>query len=245
MLHSVPDPHPVAELSDERSKSPDCEAAAAARYAVLRRLAPALKHDMVVHLQTVAMMAEVMNARMDKGEADTVELQGNVSRINRLARQAVQACLKVTEWIDPSADESVRLYDGVAESCDLLQSSLNFRGFTVHNAVAESDFEVSRDALRNLLPAALLGLADAAHNSCKLTLEAQLAPDSVQLSVCCAEHVPFTSQHGTARPQPRLHWAAVQALADLESVAMKISQERVCMRFPRLVPTTPLQIAPV
>ncbi|RYF44171.1 MAG: hypothetical protein EOO25_00610 [Comamonadaceae bacterium] len=219
--------------------------AAAARYAVLRRLAPALKHDMVVHLQSVAMMAEVMSARMDKGEADTVELQNSVSRMNRLARQAVLACLKVTEWIDPAADESVRLSDGVQESYALLQSSLNFRGFSVHNAVAPSDFEVSRVALRNLLPAALLGLADAAHSTCKLTLEAQMAPDSVRLSIYCAEHIPAAIQNGADLPQPRLHWADVQALADLESVGLEVSEHRISMRFPRMVPTTALQIAPV
>lgn len=218
--------------------------AAAARYAVLCRLAPALKHDMVVHLQSVAMMAEVMSARMDKGEADTVELQSSVSQMNRLARQAVLACLKVTEWIGPSADESVRLSDGVQESCALLQSSLNFRGFTVHNAVDPSDFEVSRVALRNLLPAALLGLADAAHSTCKLTLEAQRAPDSVRLSVHCAEHIPAAVQTGADLPQPRLRWADVQALADLESVALEVSEQRVSMRFPRMIPTA-LQIAPV
>src|SRR3954469_17635163 len=41
--------------------------AEAARYGVLRRLAPALKHDMVVNLQAVAMMAEVMGAKLEKG----------------------------------------------------------------------------------------------------------------------------------------------------------------------------------
>ncbi|RZJ13575.1 MAG: hypothetical protein EOO54_19935 [Haliea sp.] len=219
--------------------------AAAARYAVLRRLAPALKHDMVVHLQAVSMMAEVMSARMDKGEVDSMELQGNVSRINRLARQAVLACLKVTEWIDPSADESVPLHDGVAESCDLLQSSLNFRGFTVHNEVAQTDFEVSRAALRNLLPAALLGLADAAHSSCKLTLEAQTTADAARLSIFCAEHVAAADPPGPGLPQARLHWADVQALAEIESVGLEVSQDRITMRFPRLVPSTPLQIAPV
>lgn len=223
----------------------DTTGAAAARYAVLRRLAPALKHDMVVHLQSVSMVAEVMSARMDKGEVDTAELQDNISRINRLARQAVLSCLKVTEWIDPSADESVPLHDGVAESCGLLQSSLNFRGFTVHNTVAPTEFEVSRVALRNLLPAALLGLADAAHSSCKLTVEAHMSTDSASVRIFCADHVTAADRHGAGRPHPGLPWADVQALADMESVGLEVSEDCISMRFPRLVPSTPLLIAPI
>src|SRR4051812_49615183 len=63
--------------------------AEAARYSVLRRLAPALKHDMVVHLQAVAMMAEVLTARIEKGSPSVAELEGSISKMNRLARDAV------------------------------------------------------------------------------------------------------------------------------------------------------------
>src|SRR3954463_6603527 len=89
--------------------------AEAARYGVLRRIAPALKHDLVVHLQAVAMMAEVLNARLEKGSPSPAEFEAGISRMNRLARDAVTTCLTVASWISPSEDEGVQLRDGVDE----------------------------------------------------------------------------------------------------------------------------------
>src|SRR4051812_6397367 len=87
--------------------------AEAARYGVLRRLGPALKHDMVVNLQAIAMMAEVMNAKLDRGSPDPAEFHTSIAKLNRLARDAVANCLKVAAWIEPGEDESVKLSEGV------------------------------------------------------------------------------------------------------------------------------------
>jgi hypothetical protein len=102
--------------------------AEAARYGVLRRLAPALKHDMVVNLQAVAMMAEVLSSRLEKGTPSPADFEASVAKMNRLARDAVMTCLKVATWISPSEDESVRLREGVDECVALLRSAFNFRG---------------------------------------------------------------------------------------------------------------------
>src|SRR3569833_1941910 len=129
--------------------------AEAARYGVLRRLGPALKHDMVVNLQAIAMMAEVMNARLDRGSPDPAEFHASVAKLNRLAREAVANCLKVAAWIEPGEDESVKLCDGIAECVGLLASNFNFRGFLVETRCSGSSFQVSRVVLRNLLIASL------------------------------------------------------------------------------------------
>src|SRR3954469_9119742 len=78
--------------------------AEAARYSVLRRLAPALKHDMVVHLQAVAMLAEVLTARLERGTPSPADFEASIGKMNRLARDAVMTCLKVAAWISPSED---------------------------------------------------------------------------------------------------------------------------------------------
>jgi hypothetical protein len=83
--------------------------AEAARYGVLRRLAPALKHDMVVNLQAISMMAEVLNAKLERGSPAPAEFHASIAKLNRLARDAVANCLKVASWIEPGEDEGVRL----------------------------------------------------------------------------------------------------------------------------------------
>lgn len=217
----------------------------AARYSVLRRLAPALKHDMVVNLQAVAMMAEVLSARLEKGSPAPGEFQGSVSKMNRLARDAVMTCLRVAAWIEPSEEESIRLREGVDECVALLRSSLNFRGFSVGNEVPETEFEVSRAALRNLLAASLIALADSAQESCDLAITAETSSGFAVLTVRCQprEGEPDSL---TADPAWReLDWADVQALAMAEGVELFRTQDQIVMRIPRMVASGPLQIAPL
>lgn len=223
--------------------------AEAARYGVLRRLAPALKHDMVVNLQAVAMMAEVLNARLEKGMPEVAELERNVSKVNRLARDAVTTCLKVAAWIAPSEDESVRLREGVDECVALLRSGFNFRGCTLANEVPETDFEASRVALRHLVAASLLALADAAGGPAALSVTAELSPGFAVLTLRCElrpRDEGLLLDAIASEPNYRaLEWIDVQALALAEGVELFRTQEQIVMRVPRMVATTPLQIAPL
>jgi hypothetical protein len=219
--------------------------AEAARYSVLRRLAPALKHDMVVNLQAVAMMAEVLNARLERGLGNPAELQKSVSKINRLAREAVMTCLDVAAWIEPGEDEGIRLRDGVEECVGLLAGNFNFRGFSIRNEVAEVDFEVSREALRNLLCASLITLTDAATPPCDVVVKAEVSAGFAVLTVRCdaRESDPDTPAFEVTYRQ--LDWSDVQALAVAESVELFRTAGQIVMRMPKAVATTPLQIVPV
>ena len=218
--------------------------AESARYGVLRRLAPSLKHDMVVNLQAVAMMAEVLNARLERGSPAPAEFQASISKLNRLARDAVMNCLKVAAWIQPVEDEGIRLPQGVDECLALLASNFNFRGFSVSRDVAETDFEVSRVALRHLLTATLITLTDAAAGPCEVRVKAEVVGGMAQITVRVAprpevEGLPFEPSYR------QLEWADVQALADAESVELVRSPDQVRLRMPRAVATAPLQIAPL
>ena len=235
-----PGPAEAANGLPRRARS----SAEAARYGVLRRLAPSLKHDMVVNLQAVAMMAEVLNARLERGTPAPSEFQASISKLNRLAREAVMNCLKVAGWIQPVEDEGIRLPQGVEECLALLASNFNFRGFTVAKEVPDTDFEVSRVALRHLLTAALITLTDAVAGPCDVRVKATVISGYAEISVRVtprqdAEGLPFEPSYR------QLDWADVQALATAESVELVRGADQIVMRMPRAVATAPLQIAPV
>jgi C4-dicarboxylate-specific signal transduction histidine kinase len=219
--------------------------AEAARYGVLRRLAPALKHDMVVNLQAISMMAEVMNARLERGNPTLADFQTNISKLSRLARDAVANCLKVAAWIEPGEDTGVRLRDGVDECLSLLASNFNFRSFEVTTEVAETDFQVWRVALRHLLVASLVVLTDAVTSACRVSVKADVVNGMAEIAV---DLTPLASDTETMVFEPgyrHLEWADVQALAAAEAVELTRGPDRIVMRMPRAVPTAPLQIAPV
>jgi C4-dicarboxylate-specific signal transduction histidine kinase len=218
--------------------------AEAARYGVLRRLGPALKHDMVVNLQAIAMMAEVMNARLDRGSPDPAEFQSSISKLNRLARDAVTNCLKVAAWLVPGEDEGIKLADGVNECVALLASNFNFRGFVVEVECTDAQFQVSRVVLRNLLIASLITLTDAAAEPSRVEVKAEVDGTTAQVSVRISpredefEGLPYEASYR------QLDWADVQALALAEGVDLVRGDGDISLRLPRHLATAPLKIAP-
>ena len=219
--------------------------AEAARYSVLRRLAPALKHDMVVNLQAVAMMAEVLNARLERGLDNPNELQKSVSKINRMAREAVMTCLDVAAWIEPGEDEGIRLREGVDECVALLAGNFNFRGFSISNDVPDVDFDVSREALRNLLSASLITLTDSSAAPVEVLVKAEVSGGFAVLTVRCEARESDPDALPFAVTYRQLDWSDVQALAVAESVELFRTSDQIVIRIPRAVATTPLQIVPV
>jgi hypothetical protein len=232
---------PSASSTTKRSRA----GAESARYGVLRRLGPALKHDMVVNLQAIAMMAEVLNAKLERGSPSPAEFQASISKLNRLARDAVTNCLKVAAWIEPQDDEAVRLSNGIEESIALLASNFNFRGIAVQTELAEAPFQVSTVLLRNLLVAALLTLTDAAGGPCMVDVKSEVTGGFAEITVRIS---PRTDEFDAIPIEPsyrHLEWADVQSLATAESVELVRGPEHITMRLPRVVPNAPLQIAPV
>ena len=219
--------------------------AESARYGVLRRLGPALKHDMVVNLQAIAMMAEVLNARLERGSPAPEEFRTSISKLNRLARDAVTNCLKVAAWIEPQEDEGVRLATGIEDCIGLLASNFNFRGFLVKQDLADAPFQVSTVSLRNLLIASLITLTDAAGGPCVVNIGSEVKGGLAEITV----HITPRLDGYEALPyEPGyrlLDWADVQALAVAESVELVRAPDRIVLRMPRAVPNAPLQIAPV
>lgn len=219
--------------------------ARAAQSEILRRLTPALRHDMVVPLQSLGMMAEALSARMDRGSAHPDELHAGVSKLNRLSRQAVARTLEVCSWMDPGEDDTVPLHEGVAEVTRLLATSLNFRGHELRAEAGDGEFEVCRSAVRFLLAAAILTLADQAAAPGEITLRTELSSTHGVVALDYRpQHAPtFTQVHEPG--EAPLAWAEVHALAQQHSAELLRSGTAIVLRLPRAVVTTPLKMVPV
>ena len=218
--------------------------AEAARYGVLRRIAPALKHDMVVNLQAISMMAEVLIARLERGSPAPAEFQSSISKLNRLARDAVTNCLKVAAWIEPGEDEGVRLAQGVEECLALLNTNFNFRGFVIATELPDADFQVWRVPLRQLLVASLFALTDAAAGPSEVRVKAEIQGGFAEISVRIGPRQDKVEVLPIGPSYRQLEWADVQALATAESVELVRGPDQIVMRLPRAMPTAPLRIAP-
>lgn len=235
-------PAPVAtDPTPQRQRS----LARAAQHDILRRLTPPLRHDMVVHLQSLGMMAEALSARMDRGAVDQDDLQGSISKLNRLSRQAVARCLDVCTWMEPGEDDTIALREGVSEVVRLLSTSLNFRGYDLRTELGDGEFGVCRSALRFLLAAAILTLTDAAPGPGQVVVRTE---QSSSHGVVAVEYEPqpegaFTQLHEPG--EAPLAWPEVQALAMQHDAELLRNGQAIILRLPRAVVTTPLKMVPV
>jgi hypothetical protein len=203
----------------------------AARYALLRRLAFAMRHHMVVHLQPIGMITEVMERRLQAAAPDIGQVHQSMAKINGFSRAAVQSCLDVVSWLAPEAGAAIALDAGVQECVTLLRSGFNFRGFTLKDEVGASAVPVSHAGLRNVLPACLLALTDRAASPADLVLSAQSGGDEVILSAALR---PTEGPAGFAGDAPYrlLEWTDVEALARAEGIGLQRAGDTARLAIP-------------
>lgn len=225
---------------------PPGQASEAAWFAVLRRIGPALRHDLIVNLQAVAMMTEVVAARLDRGLPPLADLQHHLSRIQRGTRDAVANSLRVATWLAPPEDDSVDLREGVQECLALVRSGLEYRGFSVRADLPAPGFEVSSVSLRPLLLSALMYLSDQARVPGEVGVSVRTDPAHATLTLTrtAPSAAPGTPGEDMEVPYRRLEASDVQALARAGSGEVRLQDDAIVIRLARLVAKTPLQIAP-
>jgi C4-dicarboxylate-specific signal transduction histidine kinase len=215
----------MQETKDTSGATPD-HVVEAARYALLRRLAYAMRHHMVVHLQPIGMITEVMERRLQQGTPDLAQVHDSMNKINGFSRAAVQSCLDVVSWLAPEDGATVTLADGVQECLALLRSGFNFRGFTLKDEIGAAPTVVSRAGLRNVLPACLLALTDNAASPADLVMAQQATPQGAVLTLQVRRTDGAAGFAGDA-PYRLLQWHEVEALARADGIGLQREADSV------------------
>ncbi|MES2938353.1 MAG: hypothetical protein V4864_11765 [Pseudomonadota bacterium] len=195
------------------------DAAEAARYALLRRLAPSMRHHLVVNLQPIGMIYEVMDRRLRAPVPDLANVHESAHKINGFARAALDSCLDVVSWLAPEDGVTCTVEEGVRECAGLLATSLGFRGFGLRNTVQGLPGRVRRAAIRNLLTATLIQATDALQPPAELVLSGEARADGAYLSLAVQPGVGdsgFVAESGYRL----LEWSDVEALAEAEQVLL-------------------------
>ncbi|HVZ42367.1 MAG TPA: hypothetical protein VHA82_01045 [Ramlibacter sp.] len=221
----------AAQPPEDRAASSQA-AAEAARYALLRRLAPSMRHHLVVNLQPIGMIYEVMERRLRSPEPDLASVHDSAHKINGFARAALGSCLDVVSWLAPEDGAVTHVADGVRECTSLLTTGLSFRGFVLRNDVTPFEGEVPRAAIRNLLTAALIHVTDEHAGPAELVLTARAASEGAQLVLALHATPGEKGFAGESTYRP-IAWSDVEALAAAERVQLeRDGAERVLLTIP-------------
>lgn len=200
----------------------------AARYALLRRLAPTLRHHLAGEFQPLGMMAALMERRLQQ-RADPASLVEHCNSLGQLSRQAAEHCMALMSWVAPRGDTDLALEVGVAECVNMLATSLRFRGFALSHECADQAVRMPGHALRTVLPAVILYLSDSASGPADLHVQAQTIEQEVVIDVSLTP-VDRPQESATAADYRPLQWHDVCALAQAENIALQRQPGRVQLR---------------
>lgn len=202
----------------------------AARYAVLRRLAPCLRHHMVRPLQPIGLIYGVMHHKLSAAQPDLQSVREEAEKINEFAKAALEECMDMGTWLAPEPGVLVDVESGVKECVGLMATMLHFCGFRLINGVDELPALVLRDAMRMVLSAALFELTDSLDKPATVSIQAEAGPADVTVSL-------LVNSSGDSELDRyddgyrKLVWADVQALALAEHVGLSRQDGQVNLRF--------------
>jgi hypothetical protein len=203
--------------------------AEAARYALLRRLLPAIRHDMAGALFPVGMMSSMLEGRLKKASPDMDALARDGHALTGIAREAALSSLGLLEWVEPKAGSTVALSQGVAQCLRLVSTELSLKGWRVENKTEDARMVVELGLARQVFMSALLALTDEAAAPAKVCVSFKEEKSGVVLSLELAQGDGVAGS-GRQPAYRRLEWSDVEAIAQAESVVVERGANRVDLR---------------
>jgi len=206
--------------------------AEAARYALMRRLLPAIRHNIAGLLQPIGMMSAILERRIKAPTPDMAQLDKSTQALHSLSREASANSQNLMSWLAPKDNDPVNVASAVEESLSLMMTELSFRGFSVANETTELQMQLPRGILRSVFTASLIALTDKVQGAARVVVSARMAQDGTQLTIALepggsAEMADFGSHSKIYR---MLDWSDVQLLADAEGVSLSYDAHRVQLR---------------
>ena len=201
--------------------------AEAAAYAVLQRMAPVLRHDLVGTLQPVAILMTLLQRRIQIPEPDLQAIAKNLASVSAIAKEATTGCINAMGWITSKENPLVNLRTSVDEATQLMAMELSEAGLKISNDILDNNTVVPQSFFRNVFIGALLAFCDqtTSGGSLKVTLEAGPKdtdqPTQLMLRILPGgtDKAPKITTNNNIEPRS-IDWTDIQALAGLFDVNM-------------------------
>lgn len=207
--------------------------AEAARYALMRRLMPAIRHHIAGSLQPIGMMSAMLERRIMAANPDMAQLGKNARALSALSRDAAAISLNLMTWLAPRDNDPITIISGIEESLGLIATELSFRGFDVVNSTADVFARLPKAVFRSVFTASLIALTDAAEHAAQVVIASSQEADITQLKISIVQlnTAPPVRAENHISNYRALQWDDVQALADAQGVQLHHASDFVQLAF--------------
>ena len=198
-----------------------------------------MRHQMAGSFQPVAMMAAVIEKRLQAASPDLPALVKTSSNVRALATAATRSSLDLMGWIAPDPEARVPLDQAIQDVLHLVATELSFRGFKFVNRAEGVAIEVALHHVRGVLVAALLALTDAAASPANVLLTAGQEGEDMVVTIALTDVE--TAAAATALSEEfhvglatyrKIDWEDVQAMAAADGASFTQTATNVLLRLP-------------
>jgi hypothetical protein len=154
----------------------------AIRYAVLRKLASAIRHSLMGDLQTIQFSSELAARMIDSG-AGGPKLDECIRMLPDQTRAAVASCRAMIEWLRPDDKAATTVDETLRQCLKVAGDDWTLRGIEASTDVRSGGVLVSKPMLREMLVTSLLTLADTHPGPIDIAIVAEANGDRVDVSL--------------------------------------------------------------
>jgi hypothetical protein len=208
----------------------------AIRLAVLRRLAPGLRHRLMGELQSLQFSAELAARLIDSG-GERAKIDGAVRQMTPLTRSAIAASAALIEWLRPDDRATTTLVDAVPQCLHVAGDDWTLRGIETSSDVRTGEARVAKTALRELVVTALLVLTDAQSGALDVSVEAERAGSEVVVRLRARPGQRVASLPGLERAG-HFDCDDLSRLAAAHEVACSCERDVVALRLREVIEAT-------
>jgi hypothetical protein len=158
----------------------------AIRYAVLRKLASAIRHSLMGDLQTIQFSAELASRMIDSG-AGGPKFDECIRMLPDQARAAVASCRAMVEWLRPDDKAATTIEETLRQCLKVAGDDWTLRGIEASTDVRSGDVLVSKPVLREMLVTSLLTLADTHPGPIDIAIVAEASGGEVVVSLSATQ----------------------------------------------------------
>ena len=200
--------------------------AEAARYAVLRRLMPVLRHDVAGSLQPIRTLLVVLERRTQLPQPDLAAIAKTVTSISTLTKQASVDCMSALGWMASGDDAHVSLRSSVDDATKWLALELAAHSLLIVNGIADDSATAPQSFLRSVFMGALLAFCDqcVSGGTLQVTFDAAAVdspqPGRLQLRMLADDTGKSPSFLDVGRKYRLIGWPDVEAMAQSCAVEM-------------------------
>ncbi len=164
-------------MSDTNGRDAD-----AIRYAVLRKLASAIRHSLMGDLQTIQFSAELAARMIDNGSGGP-KLDECIKMLPDQTRAAVNSCRAMVEWLRPEDKATTTVDETLRQCLKVAGDDWSLRGIEASTDIRSGGALVSKPVLRELLVTSLLTLSDTHPGPIDIAIASEANGDEVVVSL--------------------------------------------------------------